>query len=220
MTQQSMTFATPLDASAVLASLARARRVFHSEADFQFAFAWEAKVIRPDLEVRLETHPKPNVRLDLELTDPASGVGAAVELKYMPRLRAGTDRGEAFALKNHGASDLRGYDVVKDIERVERFVEARSGWTGSVIALSNDASYWRAPTHGRTTNGDALRLHEGVVLSGERKWGPLTGGTYKSRETALRLRGTYELHWSGYSRVDATGAGTFRSLVVPIGRSA
>ena len=73
MMGQSTSLDKPLDASAVLASLARGRRVFHSEADFQFAFAWEAKVIRPDLEVRLETHPEPNVRLDLELVDPASG---------------------------------------------------------------------------------------------------------------------------------------------------
>lgn len=219
MTQQSTPLGTPLDVRAVLASLAMTRRVFHSEADFQFAFAWEAKVIRPDLEVRLETHPEPNVRLDLELADPASGVGVAVELKYMTRLWAGTDRGEAFALKNHGASDLRGYDVVKDVERVERFVEARPGWTGCVIALSNDTRYWRAPTHGRATNADAFRLHEGVVLSGERRWGPLTGGTSKGRERAMCIRGNYELHWSDYSRVDASVAGTFRTLVVPIGRS-
>ena len=220
MTEQSTPLQTSLDASAVLASLARARPVFHSEADFQFAFAWEAKVIRPDLEVRLETHPEPNVRLDLELVDPASGTGVAVELKYMTRLWAGTDRGEAFALKNHGASDLRGYDVVKDIERVERFVDARPGWAGYVIALSNEASYWRAPTHGRVTNADAFRLHEGVVLAGERIWGPLTGGTSKGRETPLRLRGTYELRWSDYSKLDVSVAGTFRTLVVPIRRSA
>lgn len=218
MTEQSPPLQASLDPSAVLASLAKVRRVFHSEADFQFAFAWEAKVLRPDLEVRLETHPEPNVRLDLELADPASGTGVAVELKYMTRLWVGTDRGEPFALKNHGASDLRGYDVVKDIERVERFVDARPDWTGYVIALSNDASYWRAPTHGRATNAEAFRLREGVVLSGERKWGPLTGGTSKGRETSLPLRGTYELHWSDYSRVDASVAGTFRTLVVPIGR--
>lgn len=72
-----------IDPYAVLASLAKRRGVFHSEADFQFAFAWEAKSLNPGLEVRLETHPEPGVRLDLELIDPDSPRGLAVELKYM-----------------------------------------------------------------------------------------------------------------------------------------
>jgi hypothetical protein len=206
-----------VDPYAVLASLAERRAVFHSEADFQFAFAWEAKLLSPGLEVRLETHPEPGVRLDVELIDPESGCGVAVELKYMTRLWAGAYGGESFALKNHGASDLRAYDVIKDIARVERFVGERSGWAGFVIAMTNEAAYWRPPTHGRATNADAFRLFEGNVLAGERRWGPNTGGTSRGRETPLTLRGTYELRWSEFSRVDSSPAGTFRALVVPIG---
>lgn len=206
-----------IDPYAVLASLAKRRAVFHSEADLQFAFAWEAKTLNPGLEVRLETHPEPGVRLDLELIDPDSPRGLAVELKYMTRLWAGVHGGESFALKNHGASDLRAYDVVKDIARVERFVGERSGWAGLVIAMTNEAAYWRASTHGRITNADAFRLFEGNVLAGERRWGPNTGGTSRGRETPLSLRGTYELRWSDFSRVDSSPAGTFRALVVPIG---
>lgn len=206
-----------LDPYAVLSSLAKRRAVFHSEADLQFAFAWEAKTLNPDLEVRLETHPEPSVRLDLEFIDPDSPRGLAVELKYVTRLWTGGRGSESFAVKNHGASDLRAYDVVKDIERVERFVGQRSGWAGLVIAVTNEAAYWRAPTHGRVTNADAFRLFEGNVLAGERRWGPNTGGTSRGRETPLNLRGTYELRWSDFSRVDSSPAGTFRALVVPIG---
>ena len=205
-----------VDPHEVMASLARRRPVFHSEADFQFAFAWEAKTLVPGVEVRLETHPEPGVRLDLELIDPAAKRGLAVELKYMTRLWTGESGGESFALKNHGASDLRAYDVVKDIERVERFVLPRPGWTGLVIALTNESAYWRSPTHGRTTNADAFRLFEGNLLAGERRWGPNTGGTAKGREAPLALRGTYELQWVDYSRLDAGPAGSFRALVVPI----
>ena len=211
---------TLVNVRAVLGALARRRPVFHSEADFQFAFAWELKLLNPGLDVRLETQPEPNVRLDLSLVDPSSRRGAAVELKYMTRLWVGSHDGESFALKNHGASDLRGYDVVKDVERVERFIAARPSWTGFVVALTNEASYWRTPTHGRPTNADAFRLYDGLVLAGHRRWGPHTGGTAKGREAALALRGTYPLTWLDYSRLDATAAGTFRALVVPIGNPA
>jgi hypothetical protein len=71
-----------------------------------------------------------NVRLDLQLSWPAVGRHLAIELKYMTRLWAGEVGGEPFALKRHGAQDVRCYDVVKDVERVERFVERKPGWSG------------------------------------------------------------------------------------------
>lgn len=205
----------PLDASSVLTTLSERRPVFHSEADFQFAFAWQAKALDPRWEVRLETHPEPDARLDLELIEP-SGRGIAIELKYMTRRWAGSVNGERYALKNHGASDLRGYDVVKDIVRVERFVNARRRWTGLVIALTNEPGYWRSPGHGRPTNADAFRLYDGTTLAGEREWGPNTGGTARGREAPLALRDCHSLRWVDYSELDASPAGTFRALVVPI----
>ena len=67
----------PLDA--VLAGLSAKRPVFHSEADFQHAFAWEVHLLDPRIEVRLETHPEPNVRLDLLLSRPDLDRHTAVE---------------------------------------------------------------------------------------------------------------------------------------------
>ena len=205
------------DVGSILKGLAARRPVFHSEADFQFAFAWEANHRHPDLEVRLETHPQPAVRLDLELIDPTSGYGLAVELKYMTRLWSGSVGREKYALKNHGATDLRAYDVVKDVERVERFVADRPNWTGLVIVLTNEPGYWRRASHGRSTNADAFRIYEGSILAGARRWGPNTGGSARGREAVLHVRGNYTLSWSDYSRLDPTAAGTFRSLVIEVG---
>ena len=207
-----------LDVVELMASLGTKRRVFHSEADFQFSFAWEARELNPAIEIRLETHPEPNVRLDVQLSNPASGQHVAVELKYMTRLWRGTDSGELFTLKNHGAQDLRAYDVVKDIERVERFTAGREGWSGFVVVLTNESSYWRPPVHGRRTNADAFRINEGVVLQGSRAW-VRTGGTSRGREAPLGLRGNYPISWSDYSRLDSSKAGSFRQLVVPIGEA-
>lgn len=203
----------PLDD--VLARLASLRPVFHSEADFQQAFAWEARVLDPSLRVRLETRPEPGVRLDLLLTG-EDGAWSAVELKYLVRLWHGEVGGERFELKNQGAQDIRAYDVVKDIVRVERFVASRAGGNGAVICLANDSSYWRAPGHGRETNAHAFRIHEGTVLEGSRAWGPLTGaGSSKGREEPLALRGRHEMRWRPYSSLPGSG-GEFRTLVVPI----
>jgi hypothetical protein len=202
--------------SEVLRRLAVGRPVFHSEADFQFAFAWTIKELWPDVEIRLETHPKPNVRLDLLVVDGRSGWATAIELKYMTRAWSGKVGDESFALKNQGASDIRCYDVVKDIGRVEGFVTAADRLRGYVIALTNDG-YWRPATHGRPTNADSFRISEGTVLSGSRQWGPHAGaGTMRSRELPIELAGSYRLAWSDYSRVASGPAGTFRVLVVEV----
>lgn len=106
----------------------------------------------------------------------------------------GAFEGEHFALKNHGAQDVRGYDVIKDIGKRERFVAAKQGWNGVFVAITNDPSFWRPVTHGRLTNADAFRIYEGVMLAGTPAWGPNTGpGTMKNREAAIELAGAHLL---------------------------
>ncbi len=198
----------------VMARLAAARPMFHSEADFQHAFAWQLRELAPDMRVRLETRPAPGVRLDLLVTSADGLAQTAVELKYLTRLWHGEVAGERFELKDQGAQDMRAYDVVKDIARVERFVAARSGGNGVVICLSNDPSHWNAPSHGRATNADQFRVHEGTRLEGARAWGPLTGaGSSKGREEPLGLVGSYDMRWQDYSALPGP-RGTFRQLVV------
>src|SRR5690349_6857898 len=120
----------------------------------------------PSLRVRLETHPDPTVRLDLLLSRPDLGQSTAVELKYMTAAWSGDVASESFSLKNHGAQDVRAYDVVKDIARLERFVAAGPGWNGVFLAISNEPSFWRPVTHGRATNADAFRINDGTTLAG------------------------------------------------------
>lgn len=204
----------PLDA--VLARLSGLRPVFHSEADFQQAFAWEVRTQNPTVRVRLETRPAPGMRLDLLLTSEDGLRRSAVELKYLTRLWAGEHAGERFELKDQGAQDIRAYDVVKDIVRVEKFVAAMPGSNGAVVCVGNDPSYWVAPSHGRVTNADAFRLHEGTVLHGARVWGPRTGaGTSRGREEPLVLTGTYRMAWADYSTLPSP-RGAFRALVLEV----
>jgi hypothetical protein len=211
-----MKVASSVDLREAIEHLASSRRVFHSEADFQHALAWQIHAMDDQIAVRLETHPEPTVRLDMLLSRSDRGRHSAIELKYPTALWSGEIDGEQFALKNHGAQDITSYDIVKDVHRVERFVAGKDGWDGAVIVLTNDSSYWRAPTHERITNAAAFRTHDGLSLAGTRTWGPSTGpGTMKNREAALELSGAYDLQWQDYSQVgDRNGA--FRYLLIEI----
>lgn len=213
-----MLIAGSLDLARVLAELAGLRPVFHSEADFQLALAWHVQQLDSAMKVRLETRPAQGVRLDLDFARPDLGRATAVELKYLTRAWAGEIGGERYELKNQGAQDIRAYDVIKDIHRVERFVAGRSGSDGAVIVVTNDASYWRPGASEKDTNAAAFRLGEGAILHGTRAWGPRTGtGTRRGREQDLQLYGRYEMRWTDYSALPGRALGSrFRQLVVPV----
>lgn len=197
--------------------LRQSRPVFHSEADFQHALAWAIHISDESLRVRLETRPVAGTRLDLLISKPDLGEHLALELKYLTAAWTGEIDGEAFALLNQGAQDIRGYDVVRDIQRIEQFVGKRQDWSGAVIVLTNDPGYWSRPSHGRATNADAFRIYENQTVSGRRAWGPATGaGTMKAREAAIELRGTYTCRWSDYSARPGV-RGRFRLLAITIG---
>lgn len=76
----------------LISRLGRKRPVFHSEADFQYALAWEAHHMDPDMQIRLETHPEPNVRLDVLFARPDLSAYTAVELKYLTAIWSGIVR--------------------------------------------------------------------------------------------------------------------------------
>lgn len=211
-----MRIAGSIDLSETLALLAKRRPVFHSEADFQLAFAWQIQLADPTLRVRLETRQTAGVHLDLEVADAAGDHVTAIELKYLTRRWSGHVAGEEFNLAEHSARDIRGYDVIKDITRIEKFVATRPNSDGAVVVITNEAGYWRGPNHARETNADAFRLSEGTAVSGRHNWRQPDGATAAQRPEPLDVNGRYELHWADFSKVDVGPAGTLRQLVVEL----
>ena len=72
-----------IDFNLLLATLANKRPVFHSEADFQHALAWELQLLYPNVNIRLEYRPPGFDRrnyMDIWVIDEDKAI--AVELKY------------------------------------------------------------------------------------------------------------------------------------------
>jgi hypothetical protein len=198
-----------------MATLADHRPVFHSEADFQHGFAWQLHHARPNARIRLETRPRPGVRLDvLALID---GSRVAFELKYLLRTLNTTIEDEPFELPFQGAQDTRRYDFIKDVGRLEVLLRDDLADRGFSIALTNDPVYWQGGDREDVADA-AFRLGEGRTLAGVMDWAAHTGaGTKRLREQPLSLAGSYELRWRDFSYVDDARYGTFRYLVVQVG---
>lgn len=197
-----------LPVRAVMADLADRRPVFHSEADFQFAFAQAVVCADPGIEVRLEVRQPFGKAEYVDLVCQTQQRRTLVELKYPTALWTGADpSGEQYTVRNHAAYDLARRYFIHDIARLEKFVDATPNTDGVAILLTNEPSLWTASS--RATRYANFRIHEGQTLTGRLVWG--TGGTPYDED----LRGSYLTSWSDYFGLEGP-RGTFRYLALTV----
>jgi len=108
---------------AAMASLSQKRRIFHLEADFQFALAWELQIQCNSRKIRLE---KPvsydeDWRIDIEVRT-ETGV-FPIELKYLKKALTFEDIDEVdkeeYILAD-GVQDMEMYSCFADIAKLEK----------------------------------------------------------------------------------------------------
>ncbi len=194
-----------------MAHLAARRPVFHSEADFQFAFAQSVAALDESIGIRLEVPQRGPRRTYIDLVCRAGHDVSLIEFKYVTRFWSGTDgcTEERFELRGHEALDLARLYFVHDVTRLELWVAQQAGTNGFAVLLTNDNRLWEHPDPGRVTRDQQFRLHEGRTLTG-----PLTWGTPERPYEANNrdLRGTYLARWQDYGRQDSGPCGAFRWL--------
>ncbi|GFN33969.1 hypothetical protein [Paenibacillus xylaniclasticus] len=202
----------------VLEALARNRPIFHNEADFQHALAWEIRE-RNDCTIRLEKRVDiaNDRRTYVDIFVEQDGQRVAIELKYKMRALEYVWEGETFSLLNQGAQDNGRYDILKDLQRLEQMVKRGIVDQGYLIYLTNDASYYKDTGMDKPTADREFRIHQGRTITGTLAWGENTGaGTMKGREESLTIEGTYTMNWTTYSHLNDTPAGTIQSLLISV----
>jgi hypothetical protein len=190
--------------------LAVKRPIFHSEADFQHALAWEVQIAHPEAAIRLEKRMalEPSVQLDIVID--LDGRPMGVELKYLRRGMTAEIAGERFTLAT-GADDHGRYFAIADLARLERLLAAGVIDSGALVLLTNVANLWEAPNSGRRTLYQEFRVHDEHVLRGEMTWGQWGAAGGRPNPGAVSLMGTYPLSWRDYSTV---GGAAFRYLLI------
>ena len=201
---------------AVMESLSKKRPVFHSEADFQHALAWEIRCVHPDAEVFLEKPCRPiqQKHAHVDIVAEWGEHRLACEVKY--RTSRPSAPHQDLDLKDQGAQDCGRYDFLWDLYRMERVVESGHASVGYVVLLTNDSLYWRTPRSRRTATIDAaLRIHDGATVCGTLSWGDnASPGSKHGRDREIRLRGAYACRWERYSRLGDKPGDEFRYLLL------
>lgn len=197
--------------------LAKERVIFHSEADFQHALAWQIHLKLPDYSLRLEFKP-PMIRerMYVDIWAARNDSKIALELKYKTRKLTAKVGDEVFSLLNQSAQDIARYDFLKDVHRLEQIVYSGNNVVGYAIFLTNDRSYWKSPTNSRTIDAD-FRINENAIVSGEVKWGKKASkSTMRGREEPIPIKDVYKLNWYNYSQPSPLSYGNFKFLVVKV----
>jgi len=208
-----------IEISEILATLAKKRPIFHSEADFQHAFAWEIHQKLPNASVRLELPVQvKNKFLHIDVWVVNQDEFLAVELKYKTRSLSVQVDNEQFRLKDQSAQDGGRYDFIKDIQRLEQVAGEQRKFIGYAILLTNDSAYWIKTANRNTVDAD-FRLDDGRTLEGVLDWGAnASDGTKRNREQPLTLRNKYSVKWENFSHPSPASYGTFRSLTVKVSK--
>ncbi len=210
-----------LDIHSLMSGLAARRPIFHSEADFQHALAWQIHETCPDSDLRLEREqflPGTAERMATDIWIRLPDAVVAIELKYTNRAFQLEWDDEVFTLRDHGAQPPRRYDFIKDIQRLEQTLRLPDPADyGFAVLLTNNQTYWTPPRQNNVIDA-AFRIHDSQgIIGGMLSWGQNTGvGTMQNREAAIELVGSYNLRWRDYSSFGGHAGGTFRYLAVPV----
>ena len=177
--------------------------VFSSEADFQFALAWEIKAHYPECNVIMEYVPEydPDIHIDIVVYD---GKFIPIELKYKTCKSHFELNGVHYYLKNHGAKDVNCYKYLYDIQRLEAFGKEYSDKfsAGYAIFLTNFDSY-RNPPQSADCVYSQFSLENRAIKTGVMDWSSKASkGTKKGCEDPISLKGKYIIDWQLYSNPD------------------
>ena len=206
------------DIHCLMQELSKSRPIFHSEADFQHALAWQIHEAIPDSQIRLEypfRHDDSTMYMDIWL--PSERI--AIELKYFTKQLELSRCGESFELREHSARDLARRYFLSDVQRLEQAVtDWKRCQAAFSILLTNDSLLWDPKRlTGRITNDYNFRLHEGKPpIGGELKWLRKGKECTELDQYAVCLSGTYNLQWKDYFSHATTAQGRFRYLAFEV----
>ena len=213
-----------IDIHKIMDQLKDRRPVFHSEADFQFEFAWEIKQIHADYQIRLEypvrlkrlkktrnRQKDKNEYIDIVvITDKNEWI--PIELKYKTKkhkfdLSSHKRKLEDVELTDQSATDHGRYWFWNDVSRIEALLEEGYGnknWVeGHAIILTNEENYWDKDGAGTSWKNFTLKKMPKRDENKQLKWVDTTRVKNYDKlcqdKPSLYIQHDYTLEWQPYS---------------------
>lgn len=202
-------------------------RFFVSEADFQHCLAMELERAfhdAPDTSIILEFPIEQGGRkIYVDIMIVHDGRLYPIELKYKTKhipadsLYGKTQIPMRNILKDQAAQDLGGYEIWKDVNRIERLIKNDQAHSGVCIVISNDKYYWDGFCSPRA-QGFAFRTKAGLYAPRKCDWNITKQTDVKkwiAEHPGFRIENEYNLEWADFHNCEHQN-GCFKSLFIPI----
>ncbi|MBR0169330.1 MAG: hypothetical protein IJQ14_00630 [Bacteroidales bacterium] len=246
MTKKSLKELDIVGLDSILYLWGQEKKVFQSEAQFQFNLAWRLQELY-DCEAKLEDLTVVVTRKNKSDKDLMQKVytdivllkddySVAIELKY----KTATLNHKDILLFKHGATDLGRYDFWWDVNRLELLVtptkkapknlNAKSEETnvyrhctkGFAILLTNENDYWKKSYRKDTIDKQfCISEADGCLLSKTLDWKKVNGEYTKtikntSRAHSIVLNEAYSYHWESYCELPTEKNNIFKYLMIEV----
>ena len=158
----------------VLKKLGNEKKVFLSEADFQFTLAWEIKEMfgekydvileYPEDKINSEDKVK-RVYYDIYVCEKGQKEeeGHLIELKYNTKKWEIDQHGRKLSLRNQAAHIIGRYQFFADIARLEK--QKIVNGQNYCMMLTNDSLYYASPLKKQNTTATLFCIHDGEKIN-------------------------------------------------------
>lgn len=185
----------------IIKNFASKKRLYLSEAQFQFELAWEIKSRFQGYNVHLE-YPSASCRSYYDIVVEDGKEYYVIELKYKTKKQSITYKGNTFTLKDHAAQDLGRFDYLNDIARIENWSQNNQNKnfaSGCAIMLTNDSVYW-AKDGAKCVYKEFALKDKTTISAGAKHWkaGTTQASVGKQRIKGLSLAHNYDILWVDY----------------------
>lgn len=204
----------------IIKRLGENKRIFNSEAQFQFELGMELQKKHPVYKVLFEVlskEGKKSERIDIVIAD-NNGSYIAIELKYNT-CKLICENPKLELIEQGGSNNVR-YDFLKDVTRIEHLKCKTSDHIkkynenltkcikGYTILLTNEKKYWEKSKQtgdGRKYKYNNFCISDEDEIHGKLSW-EITPkertNKDKKRDANLEIRGTYYPKWEEYCEVE------------------
>ena len=197
------------DFNRVVHNLSLDRSIFHSEDDLKFSLALKLREyfgdrIRLRIEVPFPDDDK-NERIDILVLEENRRIG--IELKYLKAPINWEDGIDKYELKEQYADDILSYGCLKDIKRIESWIQDRLD-EGYTLWITNKPSFYGSERHQKKpTSYDQFRIFDGrhfgqgVKMDWEMINGKRPATAKGGYQDSLSISGSYTIQWQLYSEI-------------------
>lgn len=194
---------------------------FVSERHFQVAFIIEAKNLYKNYYFYPEYVYKDKYHIDLLVCDEKDNERIALEFKYVVTSgKINISKNNSYQLKKQAAINIRRYQCIKDINRLETYVDSPDlkCKKGYFILLTNDHLFWEGTTK-NSVDYDFDIKDKTTLKAGNHKYKGQNKKAKKQREVSIKH--DYPIKYKRYCsnhKVDdcATNDNIFKTLIITV----